>query len=72
MGHEVCTPVLRLRQYHGTQHIVGFKDWWYCQACEAVGPDMNKTICFAYNHKRGNAQAPDTDNKRSKTIEEVK
>eukprot|EP00972_Heterocapsa_arctica_P113937 16439859-Heterocapsa_arctica.AAC.1 len=48
---QVCKPVLRLRQYKEKQHI-GFKEWWYCQACKAVGPEMNKGICKAYDHKR--------------------
>eukprot|EP00972_Heterocapsa_arctica_P034948 5144808-Heterocapsa_arctica.AAC.1 len=35
------------------QHFVGFNHWWYCKACEAVGPDMNNILCIAYYHKRG-------------------
>eukprot|EP00972_Heterocapsa_arctica_P088156 12999287-Heterocapsa_arctica.AAC.1 len=28
-------------------------------ACEAKGPDMNKTCCSSYTHKRG--KSPDSD-----------
>eukprot|EP00972_Heterocapsa_arctica_P043006 6341539-Heterocapsa_arctica.AAC.1 len=32
---DICTPVLRLRQYRNKQHKVGFDGWWCCTACEA-------------------------------------
>eukprot|EP00972_Heterocapsa_arctica_P082824 12205504-Heterocapsa_arctica.AAC.1 len=31
---DICTPVLSLRQYHNTQHKIGFDGWWCCAACE--------------------------------------
>eukprot|EP00972_Heterocapsa_arctica_P045916 6775993-Heterocapsa_arctica.AAC.1 len=50
---QICTPVLRLGQYQEKQHKVGFLNWWYCVACEAKGPEMNKQFCASYSHKRG-------------------
>eukprot|EP00972_Heterocapsa_arctica_P019084 2816919-Heterocapsa_arctica.AAC.1 len=49
---EICAPILRLRQYQDKQQQIGFKDWWYCTACEAKGPDMNNQLCYSYTHKR--------------------
>eukprot|EP00972_Heterocapsa_arctica_P033977 5002919-Heterocapsa_arctica.AAC.1 len=83
MGHEVhicgdteyclgCGRSTKAKHIDNAKHVLEKTDWWCCQACEAVGPDMNKRIGFAYNHKRGNAQDPDTDNKKSKNIEEDK
>eukprot|EP00972_Heterocapsa_arctica_P008589 1253871-Heterocapsa_arctica.AAC.1 len=48
---EICTPILRLRQYQDKHHKVGFKDWWYRTACEAKGPTMNNKFCSSYTHK---------------------
>eukprot|EP00972_Heterocapsa_arctica_P022678 3336106-Heterocapsa_arctica.AAC.1 len=50
---QICTPALRLRQYQGKQHTSNlFLNWWYCMACEAKGPDMNKKFCSSYTHER--------------------
>eukprot|EP00972_Heterocapsa_arctica_P094241 13897642-Heterocapsa_arctica.AAC.1 len=49
---DICTPVLRLRQYQDKQRKVALDGWWYCTACEARGPDLNKKFCSAYSHKQ--------------------
>jgi hypothetical protein len=47
---QACEPVQRLRQYRDKQHTVSFDGWWYCTACGAKGPDMNKKFCTEYRH----------------------
>eukprot|EP00972_Heterocapsa_arctica_P095779 14125777-Heterocapsa_arctica.AAC.1 len=49
---DICTPVLRLRQYHDTQHTTGFDGWCHCTKCDARGPGLNKQFCNAYTHNR--------------------
>eukprot|EP00972_Heterocapsa_arctica_P085556 12610746-Heterocapsa_arctica.AAC.1 len=38
-------------------------DWWYCTACEAKGPNMNKKCCSSYTHKKWkNTDSDHSDN----------
>eukprot|EP00972_Heterocapsa_arctica_P041067 6053546-Heterocapsa_arctica.AAC.1 len=49
---DICTPVLRLRQYLDTQHTMGFDGWWHCTKREARGPGLNNKFCTAYAHNK--------------------
>eukprot|EP00972_Heterocapsa_arctica_P113995 16440166-Heterocapsa_arctica.AAC.1 len=80
MGHEVhicgdteyclgCGRNANAKHIDTAKHVFWRKP---CQACKAVGPDMSKGTCKAYDHKRGSTHYQDTCNKRHKNSEEDK